>query len=293
MTLDQLKTFFWIAKLGGFRRAAEQLNLSQPSVSTRVSQLEAELGVVLLDRHAQGIRLTKSGRILLGYAEQALFVEQEIIDRVANPSERDGLLRVGASETIAQAWLPEFLKAISKEYPRVNIDLTVDISGNLRNGLLQQSIDLAFLMGPVSEYSVENVALPRFRLHWYRSTAIAAAPLGDLPVISYAARTRPHRELVAELTRRVGPDCRVYSSASLSASLKMIAAGIAVGPFPRALAAALIATGQIEEFDPGFQPSPLQFTASYLGEPRNVLAERGAGIAADIAQDWHARHGEQ
>ncbi len=70
----------------------------------------------------------------------------------------------------------------------------------------------------------------------------------------------------------------------------MIAAGIAVGPYPRALAAGLIATGEVEEFDPGFQPSPLEFTASFLGEPRNVLAERGAELAQEIAQAWDKAH---
>ncbi|MEM9584539.1 MAG: LysR family transcriptional regulator [Pseudomonadota bacterium] len=289
MTFEQLKTFFWVARLGGFHRASEQLNLSQPAISTRIATLEDALGVKLMERTSKGIRLTKPGTSLLGYAEQILFVQEEIVKRVANTSEVEGLFRIGSSETIAQAWLPDFLKAFSKEFPRVNIDLTVDISGNLRNALLQQNVDLAFLMGPVSEFTVENVALPKFHLHWYKSTATGPVDLRDTPVISYSARTRPYRELMAELTRRIGPNVRVYSSASLSASLQMIAAGIAVGPYPRTLAASLISSGQIEEFDPGFQPNPLEFTASFLGEPRSILAERGAEIAEDIAQIWANR----
>lgn len=102
-----------------------------------------------------------------------LFVEEEIKQRVANPSETEGLFREGASETIAQAWLPDFLKTLSEKYPRVNVDLTVDISLNLRAALLERKLDLALLMGPVSEFSVQNVELPSFDLHWYR----AALPL--------------------------------------------------------------------------------------------------------------------
>lgn len=286
MTFEQLKTFYWVARLGGFRRASEQLSLSQPAISTRVSTLESELGVVLFERTPKGVALTKSGTMLLGYAEQMLFVQEEIVKRVANPSKIEGLFRIGSSETIAQAWLPEFLKAFSNEYPRVNIDLTVDISGNLRNSLLQQDIDLAFLMGPVSEFTVENVDLPKFDLHWYKAKGSGPVDLQAIPVISYAAKTRPYRELMAELSRRIGPNVRIYSSASLSASLQMIAAGIAVGPYPQALASGLLSLERIEEFDPGFQPSPLAFTASYLGEPRSVLAERGAEIAREIAHSW-------
>lgn len=290
MTFDQIKTFLWVARLGGFRKAAERLNLSQPAVSTRISNLEQELRVPLFERGLGEPVLTKHGALLLSYAEQMLFVEEEIKQRVANPSETEGLFRVGASETIAQAWLPDFLKAFSEQYPRVNVDLTVDISLNLRADLVERKLDLALLMGPVSEFSIENVSLPTFDLRWYRGASNPQEDLSQIPIISYSSQTRPHRELMSELSRRIGPKLRVYSSASLSASLKMIAAGIAVGPYPRALADDLLSAGQIVEFDPGFRPSPLDFTASYLSEPRSFLIETSAKIARTVAQDWDFRH---
>lgn len=290
MTFDQIKAFLWVSRLGGFRKAAERLNLSQPAVSTRISNLEQELRVPLFERGTGELILTKHGALLLSYAEQMLFVEEEIKQRVANPSEAEGLFRVGASETIAQAWLPDFLKAFSQQYPRVNVDLTVDISLTLRADLLGRKLDLALLMGPVSEFSVENVALPSFDLHWYRASSNPQTDLSKIPVISYSSKTRPYRELMQELSRRIGPKTRVYSSASLSASLKMIAAGIAVGPYPRALANDFLASGQIVEFDPGFRPQPLAFTASYLSEPRNFLVENSAEIARDVADIWDKSH---
>ena len=290
MTFDQIKTFLWVTRLGGFRKAAERLNLSQPAVSTRISNLENELRVPLFERGPGDLVLTKHGTLLLSYAEQMLFVEEEIKQRVANPSEAEGLFRVGASETIAQAWLPAFLTAFSEQYPRVNVDLTVDISLNLRSALLERRLDLALLMGPVSEFTVENIALPAFDLHWYRSTTNTETDLSKIPVMSYSSKTRPYRELMSELSRRIGPKLRVYASASLSASLRMIAAGIAVGPYPRALANDFLESGQIVEFDPGFRPSPLAFTASYLAEPRSFLIENSAEIARAVAVEWEMTH---
>ena len=286
MTFDQIRTFLWVARLGGFRKAAERLHLSQPAVSTRIANLEQELRVPLFERGAGELVLTKHGTLLLSYAEQMLFVEEEIRHRVANPAETEGLFRVGASETIAQSWLPDFLKAFSQRFPRVNVDLTVDISINLREDLLERRLDLAFLMGPVSEFSVENVTLPSFDLHWYRASDNPHTDLGLIPVISYASKTRPYRELMSALSVRVGPQARVFTSASLSASLKMIAAGIAVGPYPRALAEDYLAKGQIVEFDPGIALQPLQFTASYLAEPRSFLVETSAEMAQQVALDW-------
>ncbi len=290
MTFEQLRTFLWVARLGGFRKASDRLHLSQPAVSTRISKLEEELGAKLFERGPGKQVLTKKGQQLLSYAEQMLFVEEEIKNRVANPAETDALFRLGASETIAQAWLPAFIKALNNQFPRVNVDLTVDISINLREAILERRIDLAFLMGPVSEYSVKNVPLPKFDLHWYKSKTLGNIDLAKIPIISYASQTRPYRELTSELARRVGPKSRVFTSASLSASLRMIAAGIAVGPHPRILAAPFLKTEEIEEFDPGFVPPALEFTASYLAEPHSFLVENSAQIARDVALDWHKQH---
>ena len=292
MTFEQLRTFLWVARLGGFRKASERLHLSQPAVSTRISNLEDELAAKLFERGTGELFLTKKGQQLLGYAEQMLFVEEEIKQRVANPAETEGLFRLGASETIAQAWLPSFIQAFSAQFPRVNVDLTVDISLNLRTSILERRLDLAFLMGPVSEFSVKNVALPRFDLHWYKSSQMGDVDLTETPIISYSNKTRPYRELTSELAQRVGPKSRVFSSASLSASLRMIAAGIAVGPYPRVLATPHLEANEVVEFDPGFVPSALEFTASYLAEPRSFLVENSAEIARDVATEWHASHPE-
>jgi hypothetical protein len=67
----------------------------------------------------------------------------------------------------------------------------LDISLNLRTALLERRLDLALLMGPVSEVSVENVALPAFDLHWYRAVSSPETDLSRIPVISYFSKTRP------------------------------------------------------------------------------------------------------
>jgi len=290
MTFEQLRTFLWVARLGGFRLASDRLHLSQPAISTRIANLEQELEVRLFERATGKLVLTKHGQQLLGYAEQMLFVEEEIKLRVANPTETEGLVRIGASETVAQAWLPEFMMAFSENYPRVNVDLTVDISLNLRTALLDRRCDLVFLMGPISEYTVKNVALPSFELHWYQAPRLKEVDLERTPIISYSSQTRPYRELTSELARRFGPKIRVFSSASLSASMRMIAAGVAVGPYPKILAASHLESGDVVEFDPGFVPSALEFTASHLTEPRSFLVENSAEIARNVAKAWHQEH---
>ncbi|MEP3665863.1 MAG: LysR family transcriptional regulator, partial [Roseibium sp.] len=283
-TFEQFRTFLWVARLGGVRRASEQMHLSQPAVSGRLRALEDGLKVQLFDRSPRGVMLTRQGETLKGYVEQLFQVQEQIHNRFANPDTTAGVIKIGVSETIAQSWMPRFLQRISQDYPQLSLELTVDISLNLREDLLSRKLDLAFLMGPISEYRIENIALPEFEMKWYRAAGTGPVDLTRTPVISFARNTRPHRELMAELSGRHGPGVRVYSSSSLSTSLQMIAAGIGVGPYPCTLTEASLEAGRIEEFDPGWQPKPLAFTASYLGDGENILAERCAAIALGIAQ---------
>jgi len=100
MTLEQLKTFLWVARLGGVRRASEQMNVSQPAVTARLQALENSLRVQLLERTTRGVQLTREGMLLQSYAEKIFFVQQEILQRVADRSGIQGLLRIGASDLI-------------------------------------------------------------------------------------------------------------------------------------------------------------------------------------------------
>ena len=288
MTFEQLRTFLWVARLGGVRRAAEQMHLSQPAISARIQALEAALGAELFERAQSGMRLTKRGEKLLGYAEQIHKIQEDIKANIVDPAGLEGLLRLGVSETVVQSWLPDFVAALNAEYPLVDVEITVDVSLDLRDALLNRALDLAILMGPISEFSINNVDLPAFDLVWIRSPDLtvngdAQDILRNTPVISYARNTRPFRDLRAKLLERYGTDARLFPSSSLSACIKMVASGLGVGAFPMHLVREAIERGELVEFDPGWRPDTLRFTASFVGEPKSVLAENAASMAREVA----------
>jgi DNA-binding transcriptional LysR family regulator len=284
VTLDQLTTFLWIARSGGVRRAAERLNLSQPAVSGRLAALEAALGVRLFDRAGGAMRLTPAGSRLLTHAERVAFSLDEIRAELTSPEALTGALRLGVAETAAQAWLPDFVARLARAHPRLTVEVSVDISTGLREALLAGAVDLAVLMGPVSEFRVDNLALPPFALGWFKATGRVEVDLAVTPVVTYARNTRPHRELTAELQRRYGPGVRLFPSTSLSAAFEMVAADLGVAALPLALARPLLAAGRVAPFDPGWTPAALRFTASWMAEPRDTVAERAARIALDAAE---------
>lgn len=288
INLDQLKTFLYIVRLGGVGKAATGLNLTQPAVSARLRNLEQTIGEPLFERSEGNLRLTKRGELLLSYAERFEQLSGLLERDVIEPSELEGRLRLGVSETIAQCWLSDLITRLHGLFPNLEIELNVDISINLRAALLNRSIDLAILLGPVSEYLVENRELPGFDLAWYVSSRAEECddPKDYLkrPVLTYARQTRPYRELKERLFELVGPDARMFPSSSLSTCFRLVEDNLGVAALPRALGDDHVARGTIREFDPGWHPRPLAFTASYMAEPKNHVVETAAEQALAVAR---------
>lgn len=292
LNLDQMIAFLTVVRLGSISKAAHALNLTQPAVTTRIRNLETGLRAELFERRSTGIVLTKRGGLLVRHAEQIEQLSELIVADVMDPEGIDGHLRLGVSETIAQTWLPEFVTVLHRSFPGIEVEINVDISLNLREDLLNREIDLAVLLGPISEFTVENIDLPFFELAWYRASSEAlehrkSENLFTLPVITYARNTRPFRELKAALLERIGPNVSLFPSSSLSACFRLVEAGLGVAALPKLMGQRFVTEGRIQEFDPGWIPNPLRFTASYIAEPRSHMVETAAQMAHKIAENHH------
>src|SRR5713226_10228002 len=137
VTLRQLRTFKTVADLNSFSLAAQQLRLSQPSVSYQVKELEEALGVPLLDRLGKRVQLTEAGKILYGYARRTL----DILDEAALELEelrgiKRGSLRVGASTTVGIYLLPAALGAFKKLHPGLVISLEIGTRARVQEQVL-------------------------------------------------------------------------------------------------------------------------------------------------------------
>lgn len=287
---DQLNTFLTVVRLGGVRKAAVGLSLTQPAITARIKNLEEALCCELFDRTSNGMRLTKRGELLVAHAEKFEYLAEQVERDVASPEGVEGRLRMGVSETIAQCWLPELVTRLHTLYPNLEIEFNVDISINLRASLINRELDLAILLGPIQDYSVDNIELPGFELAWYAARDPAVAVIEALefskPVITYARHTRPYRELKAMLFDKVGPDVSLFPSSSLSACFRLVEANLGVAALPRLLGAPFVEQERIREFNPGWVPSPLSFTASFLGEPKSHVVETAAQLAREVALEY-------
>lgn len=169
----QLEAVRSVARLGSFRAAAAQLNLSQPTISMRVRELERHLGTPLFDRSGYRARLTEVGRDLIDYAERILGLAEEMEQRAGRPAQIAGPIRLGTADSFALTCLGPLLKQLEQEFPALRVDLTIDFSANLNQRLQRGELDVAFLTGPVEGPSLHIEALVRLPLAWVASPRLA------------------------------------------------------------------------------------------------------------------------
>jgi LysR family hca operon transcriptional activator len=147
MELRHLRYFIAVAEEGGLLTAAQRrLNTSQPSLSRQIRDLEAEVGVKLLERQARGVALTAAGKVFLDHARLAL-LQVEAATEAARRAEQPEKLAFSMGFLAGQevVWLPHALRIIREEAPGVEITLSSQSSPDLAVALMRGKLDVAFL----------------------------------------------------------------------------------------------------------------------------------------------------
>ncbi len=148
MNLHHLAVFHAVARSGRVSTASEQLHISQPAVSRQVRELEANLGLDLFERLPRGMRLTRGGELLAGYADRLFALEREAEAALADfATLRAGSLAVGASTTIGNYLMPRVLARLAREQPGMRVTLAVDNTEEIQGRLLDGELDVALTEG--------------------------------------------------------------------------------------------------------------------------------------------------
>ena len=275
MNFKRIETFFWVAKLGSFRKAAEQQCTTQPAISSRIAMLEEELGVRLFERDGNSkVLLTLKGQELIRYAERLMSLSNEFVHTAKQDAAYSGLLRLGVSETIAHTWLSDFLKVLHQQLPDITVELTVDLSVHLRKQLVDSVIDLAFLMGPTGDPSINDIPLWSSPLHWVASPSLLkndhvynVGELAEHTIITYARNTIPYNEISQKLTEAVDRPVQIFTSNSLGVCLRLVVEGVGIAALPAHILDAEVDAKLLRIIDSVWHPSELNFTASHAMIP--------------------------
>lgn len=143
MNFSSMEYFMVLAQERNFTRAAEQLHITQQSLSSHIAGMEKELGSQLLVRRVP-LELTYAGEVLLRYATGFQKLHTEMQREFCDISQKQkGILRVGAASTRGQMILPKTIALFQESYPNINVELTEGSNGELHKKLLKGTIDLA------------------------------------------------------------------------------------------------------------------------------------------------------
>lgn len=158
LNLHHLRVFARVAQEGGFTRAADSLRLSQPAVSKAVGELERQVGLPLLDRAGRATQLTAAGEALYARARELFAVEQSAEEELhALRGLNGGVLRVGASTTVATYLLFPYLARFREANPRVELRVSSANTRAVARALLERRLDIALVEGPVRHPQIDVV----------------------------------------------------------------------------------------------------------------------------------------
>jgi DNA-binding transcriptional LysR family regulator len=278
ISIQQMETLYWVHRLGGINAAARHLNITQPTASLRIRELENNLGVRLIAREGRNARLTDDGAILFRYAERMLSLVDEIKGQIPGKAPFRGTLRLGAMDPFAFLCLPDLLKALELDYPDLDVELTVDNSTVLTRKIDARELDIAFIVETGINLDVRSEHLGNLTVAWIagqdfirRKRAISPRDMASEHILTQAPPSILN-QVAQNWFSKVGLRPRRISTCnSLPAIVRLIAAGFGVGILPVSIIQAELNVGLLQPLRIVPQLQPLRLLALC----RNEVPEQG------------------
>jgi DNA-binding transcriptional LysR family regulator len=260
LNLNQLRVFRALLECDSITDAARLLRISQPAASKQLADLEASLGVPLVERRSRGVRLTAAGEVLSRHTWR-LFQEEEAAERALQAllGLELGQLAVGASTTIGNYIVPGLFGELHRSHPNLNLELEIGNTARIREQLIEGRVDLGLTEGLIASGSPQLEALnvevfshddlvlvvsPSHPLA-ARTGKIAAHELERLPLI-VRERGSGTRDVVEDaLARRQISILPVMSLGSTEAVKSAVAAGLGAAFVSRLTLDLELSSGQL------------------------------------------------
>jgi DNA-binding transcriptional LysR family regulator len=239
---DHLRALVEVVEQGSFTRAAKRLHLAQPTISLQIRELEARLGVRLVDRLGKRAFATAAGRELIAHAGR---IAQET-DRLlaAMRRHRDGGLgqvRIGSSTTALIYHLPPILQDLRTRFPNIELIVTTGTTSGVVERLLRNDIDVGVVSLPVDDRGLDVQPLKSEPLVAIFSAAVPKLPARVTPqfllehplLLEYA---RAHvRAMIVDWLSAGGQEPRpAMELDNLEAVKRMVASGLGASIVPAA-----------------------------------------------------------
>jgi DNA-binding transcriptional LysR family regulator len=254
----KLKVFRVVADTLNFRRAADELHLTQPAITSQIKSLEEGLGIALFDRISRDIRLTPAGTTLLQYVRQIEAISNDAVAALATFGGQEGIeISIGASHTIAVYLLPRLLLTLQKDWPKLRIHIMGGSTNEILHALTMHQIGVGLIEAPafrpdlkIEVFGEDELALivrPDHR--WAEKTELRAAELVQEPILLREVGSGM-RKFVEEYLERNGVlRQQLRTSIDMNSTegiLAAVEAGLGIGFVPCAVLDKALMTGSVK-----------------------------------------------
>ena len=281
MNLRFVEAFYWAVTLKSVTRAAEKLYVTQSALSSRIAALEAELGVLLLDRRDKQFRLTIAGTRFHRHAERLLNLQRDIKAEFGSDGGRTMSLRIGVIESVLHSWLVDWLQALRRELPTLELELTVETTPVLMDHMRLGAADLVLAAMPADGDGVRSRALAPMPMvfagqsprHARRRWTLPELCQGD-ELLTFQRGSQPHVALL-DLCRRQGVEApRVHAISSISAMVQLVESGFGVATLPQAAVSRLAERTALRALRCDAALTPLPIHLSWRDDPASPAVGR-------------------
>lgn len=231
-----LTYFIAVAELLNLSRAAERLNISQPSLTLAMRRLEESVGTPLLIRHKRGVTLTKAGKQLQTYARH-LMQQWEMVktETLASVHEIQGSFTFGCHPSVALYSLSRFLPTLMAEHPKLNIKLKHDLSRHITEQVINLSVDIGIVVNPARHADLVIKKLANDKITLWQSKR-HAKPITPETILIYDPDLLQTQVILKKLKKQGMEFDRVLPTSSLEVIADLTEAGNGVGILPANIA---------------------------------------------------------
>jgi DNA-binding transcriptional LysR family regulator len=304
VNLKFLETFIWVARLHSFSLAADKLHSTQAAISSRISVLEQDLGTKLFTRDPKGVTLTREGERVLHYAEHIAETMEHLRASLRDETLASGSIRIGAMDSAVHAWFIDFVTDVTRTYPNLDVEVTVESALNLAEQLRRGMLDMVFQTDFLRDETIRSVELMRLPFGWVaaphsratleasgKTRATTLRAIAGSRIITYSRHSRPHQDLMRLLQSHGINEARVSCVNSLAAIIKLAQDGFGVAVVPPALVPASLWDSELTRLDCPDLPAEMPFVAAWRFSVDNPWPQRLIEVATETVGKYVERVG--
>lgn len=273
-----LRSFVAIADTGSFTQAAEQLNMTQSTISQQLARLEEAVGRGLIDRVARPVQATASGERLLGYARRILTLQQEA-ETMLGDSAGTASIRIGVPDDIVTGNMAQVFAGFTRQHREVRLDVVAGLSRELTRRYRAGEFDIVIVKEPSA--SADHRASYPEAMAWFESTEAPESWPEPLPLVTFPPGGLYRDAMFERIERERHRWYIALSSSNLYNVIVAVEAGLGLSLLP-------VGTTIGRRVRPyaAFGVEPAMVVSIYSWEKGGLIAELVAAMSAVLAQRY-------